>query len=81
MVGGLLPVAGVAMMGQATYGWLPSFDPPGWLRIVVIWMFPIGVIASAILGVLSAGRTLAIIGLALSVLSFAAFIAMLASSG
>ncbi|MGB8983986.1 MAG: hypothetical protein WCC12_19105 [Anaerolineales bacterium] len=71
------------MIGQATYEWVSEFDPPGWLRIVTAWMFPIGVIASAILGTLSlkrnSGRMLGITGLALAVLSVGAFFAILAS--
>lgn len=80
---GLLAAAGVAMIGQATYGWVSGFDPPGWLRIVTFWMLPAGVIASAILGTLSlkrnSGRRWGITGLALTMLSAGAFFAMVAS--
>ncbi len=80
---GLVALAGVAMIGQATYGWLLRFDPPGWLWIVTFWMFPAGLIASAVLGALSlqrnAGRRLGITGLALSVVSVAAFFALVMS--
>lgn len=80
---GLVAAAGVAMIGQATYGWWSGFDPPGWLRIVTFWMLPAGVIASAVLGTLSlkrnSGRILGITGLALTVLSVGAFFAMVAS--
>lgn len=83
LVCGLVAVVGVAMIGQATYEWVSGFDPPGWLRIVTAWMFPISVIASAILGTLSlkrnSGRMLGITGLALAVLSVVAFFALLAS--
>jgi hypothetical protein len=83
LVCGLIAVVGVAMIGQATYEWVSGFDPPGWLRIVTAWMFPIGLIASAVLGTLSlkrnSGRRLGITGLALAVLSVVAFFAILAS--
>jgi hypothetical protein len=84
LVSGLVAVVGVAMIGQATYEWVSGFDPPGWLRIVTAWMFPIGVIASAIFGTLSlkrnSGAILGITGLALAVLSVGAFFALLASA-
>jgi len=83
LVGGLAAVVGVAMIGQATFGWLSDFDPPGWLRIVTTWLFPIGVIASALLGTLSlkqnSGRRLGITGLVFAVLSVGAFFAIMAS--
>jgi Mn2+/Fe2+ NRAMP family transporter len=83
LVSGLVALFGVAMIGQATYEWVSGFDPPGWLRIVTAWMFPIGVIASAILGALSlkrnSARMLGITGLALAVLSTVAFFAILLS--
>jgi hypothetical protein len=79
-VGGLVAAVGVAMIGQATFGWVTGFDPPGWLRIVTFWMLPAGVIAAAILGTLSlkqnSGRMLGITGLALAVLSIGVFFAM-----
>ncbi len=80
---GLAAVFGVAMIGQATFGWVPSFDPPEWLRIVTFWMLPVGVVPSVILGTLSlkraSRRTPAIAGLVLAVLSAVAFIGMVAS--
>jgi hypothetical protein len=83
LVGGLVAAVGVAMIGQATYGWVSGFDPPGWLRIVTFWMLPAGVMASAILGTLAlkqnSGRMLGITGLALAVLSVGAFFVMLVS--
>jgi hypothetical protein len=83
LIGGLVAAFGVAMIGQATYGWMSGFDPPGWLRILTFWMLPAGVIASAILGTLSlkmnSGRSLGITGLALAVLSVGAFVTMLMS--
>ena len=82
-VGGLAAAVGVVMIGQATYGWVSEFDPPGWLRIVTAWLLPIGVVASAILGTLSlkrnSGRRLGITGLVLAMLSVGVFFAMLAS--
>jgi hypothetical protein len=79
-VAGLVAAVSVAMIGQASFGWTPGFDPPGWLRIVTFWMLPAGVIASAILGTLSlkrdAGRSLGMTGLALTLLSVGAFFAM-----
>jgi len=83
LICGLAAVVGVAMVGQATYGWVSEFDPPGWLRIVTSWLLPVSVIASAILGTLSlkrnSGRRLGITGLVLAALSVAAFFAILAS--
>jgi hypothetical protein len=83
LVSGLVAAVSVAMIGQASFGWAPGFDPPGWLRIVTFWMLPVGVIASAILGTLSlkwdAGRRLGMAGLAFAVLSVGAFFAMLMS--
>jgi hypothetical protein len=83
LAGGLGAAVGVAMIGQATYDWVSGFDPPGWLRIVTGWMFPMGVIASAILGTLSlkgnSGRQAGVAGLALSALSVVVFFAMLMS--
>ena len=80
---GLAAAFGVAMIGQASYGWVSEFDTPGWLRIVTAWLLPVGVIGSAILGTLSlrrtSGRNLGITGLVLAVLSVGAFVAMLAS--
>ena len=84
LVGGLAAAAGVAMIGQATYGWVSGFEVPGWLRIVTFWMFPGGVITAAILGTLSlkrnSGRILGITGLALAVLSAGTFFVMVASA-
>ncbi len=83
LVCGLVAAVGAAMIGQATYGWISGFDPPGWLRIVTFWMLPAGVIGSAIFGTLSlkgnSERMLGITGLALAALSSSAFFAMLAS--
>src|SRR5512138_3209649 len=47
LVCGLAAGAGVAIIGQATFGWVSGFDPPGWLRIGTFWIFPAGVVASA----------------------------------
>ena len=83
LVCGFVAAISVAMIGQATYGWVSGFDPPGWLRIVAFWMLPAGVIAAAILGTLSlkqnSGRLLGITGLALAALSVGAFFVMLVS--
>ena len=83
LVGGIVAAAGVVMIGQATFGWAPAFDPPGWLRVVTGWMLPVGVIAATILGALSlkqdSGRTLGVVGLVLAVLSAVAFFAMVAA--
>ena len=80
---GLVAAVGVAMIGQATFEWVPAFDPPGWLRVMTFWMLPAGVVASAVLGALSlkrdSARTLGIAGLLLAVLSAVAFFAMVAS--
>jgi hypothetical protein len=82
-MGGLAAAFGVAMIGQATYDWVSGFDLPGWLRIISGWMFPLGVIAAAILGTLSlkrdSGRLAGIAGLVLAVLSVVTFFAMLMS--
>ncbi|MGE5464556.1 MAG: hypothetical protein ACM3PS_14445 [Syntrophothermus sp.] len=83
LVCGLIAAVSVVMVGQATYGWVSGFDPPGWLRILAFWMFPVSVIASVILGALSlkrhSRRILGATGLALDLLSVGAFFAMLAS--
>lgn len=83
LVGGLAAALGVTMVGQATYGYVAGFDPPGWLRIVTFWMLPAGVIAAAVLGTLSlkrnAGRRSAVSGLVLALLSVGAFFIMLTS--
>jgi Mn2+/Fe2+ NRAMP family transporter len=80
---GLIAAVGVAMIGQASFGWVPAFDPPGWLRVTTFWMLPVGVVGSSIFGALSlkrySGRTLGIAGLLLAVLSVVAFFAMVAS--
>ena len=80
---GLAAAIGVAMIGQASYGWVSEFDPPGWLRIVTAWLLPVGVIGAVILGTLSlrrnSERNLGITGLVLAMLSVGAFVAMLAS--
>jgi hypothetical protein len=82
LASGLVAAVGVAMIGQATFGWA-AFDPPGWLRVMTGWMFPVGIVASAILGALSlkrdSGRMLGIAGLVLAVLSAVVFFAILAS--
>lgn len=83
LVGGLAAAVGVAMIGQATFGWVSDFDPSGWLRIVISWLFPAGVITSVILGALSlkqnSARRFGMIGLIFAVLSIAAFVAILVS--
>ncbi len=83
LVCGLLAAAGVALIGQATFGWVAALDPPGWLRVVTFWMLPAGEAAAAILGALSlkrgSGRPLGIAGLVLAGLAAAGFFAMLAS--
>lgn len=80
LVSGLVAAVSVALIGQASFGWVPGFDPPGWLRIVTFWMLPVSVIATAIVGTLSlrrdAGRSLGMTGIALAVLSTCAFFAM-----
>jgi Mn2+/Fe2+ NRAMP family transporter len=83
LVSALVAAVGVTMVGQATFEWVPAFDPPGWLRVVTFWMIPVGEIAAAILGALSlkrnSGRTLGIVGLLVAVLSAVAFYAMVVS--
>lgn len=78
---GLVAAAGAAMVGQASFGWAPAFDPPGWLRVVTGWMLPVGVVAAAVSGAAAlkrdSGRPWAIAGLALAALAAVAFFAML----
>lgn len=80
---GVLAAVGVAMVGLTSF--VPSFDPPGWIRIPVIALFPIGMLASfgLAVGALLArtGRVWAISGIAVSVLALAAFVVMIASVG
>jgi hypothetical protein len=85
LVCGLVALLGVAMVGQATFGWVSGFDPPGWLRIVTFWMFPAGVVAAAILGALAlkedSGRAPAVVGLVVGALAAVAFFAVQVSAG
>lgn len=78
---GVIALVGVLMIGQASWEWIPSFDPPGWLRIITGWMLPIGSIAAFVLGVLSvvkrSGRSLGLAGIALGVLSVGIFVGYL----
>jgi hypothetical protein len=81
---GLLSVVGLALIGQASFGWIPAFDPAGWLRIVSGWMIPVGMIGAVVFGVRSlrrgSGRGLGITGLALAMLTLGAFVAMLVTA-
>lgn len=84
LAAGLAAVAGTAMIGQATFGWVTGFDPPGWLRIAAAWLLPFGAAAAILLGALSlrrdsSDRRPGVAGLVLALLSFAAFVLMLAS--
>lgn len=84
LVSGLLAFVGVMMIGQASYEWVPGFDPAGWLRIVTGWVLPAGVIAAVALGVLSlrrdSGRRLGVGGMLLAAISLGIFIAMIVTT-
>ncbi len=84
LVAGLLAIIGVAMVALSTLTASGSaLEPPNWLRAVTIPLFPLGVAASVVLGVLAlrrnAGRRGAIAGLVLTAVSVTAFVAMLSS--
>ncbi len=85
LVCGAMSVVGVAMIGQATYAWIPALDPPGWLRILTMWMLPLGVVVAVPAGAWSvrsgSRRGLGLAGLTLASLSAAAFVALIASAG
>lgn len=83
LAAGVLAVVGVGMIGLTSF--VPSFDPPGWVRIPVIMLFPVGMLASfglAIAALLArTGRAWAISGILVSVLALGAFVAMIATMG
>lgn len=85
LVFGLVAALSVVMIGQASFGWLAAYDPPGWLRIVTFWLFPVSVIVSTILGALAlkrdSGRAPAIAGLVLTALAAVVFFAMVLLAG
>lgn len=83
LASGVLALVGAGMIGQASYGWVPGFDPPGWARVVTGWLLPAGAIAAVALGVPSLrrgpGRIPAIAGIVLAVVAVGVFVAMVAS--
>lgn len=85
LVCGLASVVGVLMIGQASFGWIPAFDPAGWLRVVSGWLIPIGVIGGFSLGVVSvrrgSGRRLGVAGMVAALVAVGGFVAMLVSGG
>lgn len=81
LASGLVAIFGVLMIGQASFGWLPGFDPADWLRVATGWMIPVGCIAAIALGVLSvrreSRRLYGIAGIVLAMTTILIFIAYL----
>lgn len=81
LVFGIVSLVGVLMIGQASFEWIPSFDPADWLRVVTGWMMPIGFIGALTTGVpairLKSGRAMAIAGIAIGVIAIGIFVVMI----
>lgn len=81
LIAGVVALVGVLMTGQASFEWIPGFDPPGWLRIVSGWMIPVGVVAAVALGARAlsrrSGRVLGVVGILLGAATVAIFVAYL----
>ena len=74
---GLIAVGTVAFIGVTSF---TAFNPPQWARGGSLALLAISLAASVLLGMLgwrNAGRTRAVVGLALSALAVAAFAVML----
>lgn len=82
-VAGLIADFGVVMIALSTYTAAGSaLEPPNWLRAITLPLFPLGAIASVILGIPALrrdGRRLAIAGLVLTALAIVGFVVMIAS--
>jgi hypothetical protein len=73
LIAGTLSAVGSFMI----YGSSVWFDPAGWLRIPSMLLFPLGLLASASLGLMAIkgrGKALAIAGWAASVAGLALFV-------
>lgn len=87
LIGSLCMTAGVVALAMSVFVGVTSFtafDPPGWVRIVGVFLLLASLVASVGLGVpglRGAGRTRSIVGLILGAVAFAACVVMIVVGG
>lgn len=75
----------LGLLGLAAFAWTwilsaAPIDPPEWLRIVGVWLMPIGIVGALVAGIAGLrgpGRPWAIAGLVLAAVAIIAFVLLI----